>query len=652
MEKADVSASTRPRCCSQFLRKFTNRTSKVLLLGLVVLVLIIAKFGGPSFNAGNLFQPLGNIMKGQEVVACVDITQETPKPTQQDHTVIGTDVRRRLASTLVEVYREITRQTGHQQSVIDTKLAIKLAAVAEELDPRISLSMQTPREYSATFTNVTSIISLPNKSRHVCPEVYKPTFDPLGQVGMESEDCNYVPNFNKVLTVILPATSWTPERVNFVVKQIRKRYNITIVPIVMSKNAIDTNVPNLRIVMMENGVNESTVMNQLFKTIETPFVLMGTSLAHFNNQSSLERLVRVLDEVEHVKVVGGAARDPEGLWNHGCLQQRMAVYEAHYALGYYYSKYECMYCDDLLTPFVTSVALLKQIPFQEGLNGHPMYRDWFAKLRVNGILSMACPDVMFYVQTHPNMDEQQWIIVAKQWSLEKITSYDDKVYVFDCSSVGIYCLGPLGTIASFQLAPCCRALMTKYLAYLTDYGNQNNLHYELHAGSVLGALKMNGYLPWDYDHDISIFCKDFSTWRNTNSMLKRKQCYNYVTKHNVYLTVNCPGYFLELVCHQHNASSYQFLPPEYTDKPTLIKYAGKDIAVRPNPGLYARNRYGFEWLKHESHWRTLKNGPANLKKGHHEIEFWRSCKDPQHHSCLDHYPIDGNLPFQKPFLNL
>ncbi|XP_068203443.1 uncharacterized protein [Palaemon carinicauda] len=667
MEKAQTGLSTQPSLCSHFINVITklprylkNRTIKFILLALVLFVLL-SNLDLP-FISNDTF-PLGFSSRADKAEGALDLEIGSstgmkdifPKgilqSTQKDPTVLSIDVRRRLAATVAEVYQEVVRLAGYH-SFIDAKLALKLASVAEELDPRISVSLQSQKEYSATLVNVTKVKPLPSKSRHVCPEVYNRTFDPFGQIGMQSEDCDYVPNFNKVLTVILPATSWTAERVNSVVKQIRSYYKIPIVSLVLSKDNIDTSVPNLRIEMTKEGVSESLAMNQLFKSIETPFVLIGTSLANFNNQSSLERLVRILDELEHVKVVGGAARDRRGLWMHGCLQQRMAVYEAHYALGYYYSKYECMYCDDLLTPFVTTVALLKKIPFQKDLSGHVMYRDWFAKLRVKGILSMACPDVMFYVLSHPKMNEKQWLLMAKQWTLEKITSFDNRVYVFECSSVGITCSAPLRTVASFQLAPCCRAQMDKYLLYLLKYGKKKNLDYELHAGSIMGALKMNRYLAWDYDHDISFLCKDFKAWKETNPVLEKIHCKTLVIANNKYLTVNCPNFFIELYCHKYNASTHQYLPAEYKDVPTVIRYAGRNIAVRANPGLYARNKYGFEWLKHESHWRTVENGLGSYMKAQYNPVHWRSCKDPKHHSCLDHYPIDGNLPFQKPFLRL
>ncbi|XP_066980514.1 uncharacterized protein [Macrobrachium rosenbergii] len=568
-----------------------------------------------------------------------------------------TGFRRRLAATVAEVEREIHRLAG-KRGVIDANWSLKLAAVAEELDPRIALRTKSSWDYSARLPGMKPVPQPENGTRHVCPEVYlgPKHSSHYGQTGMKTQKCSYVPDFKNVLTVVLPAISWTPNITNFVIEQIRKFYDVPIIAAVDSADEIEIerNVSKLSVEKVPQGYEkEGRFMNELTKKITTPFILIATSLAHFNNQSSLERLVRVLDELQNVKVVGGAARDLDGHWIHGCLQQRMANYEAHYSMGYYYSKYECMYCDDLLTPFLTTTAFLRKIQFTEDLSGNALYRDWFAKVLVNGHLTMVCPDVMFYVSNHPNITKQQWLKVAKHWSLEKIVSYDGKEYRFDCSSVGITCKNPLTIIQSFLLPPCCRAVMEKYLGYLIDYAKEHNLAHELQVGSALGAMKMDGYLPWDFDMDIIFECKDYETWLKSGKFLKPKHCNPTVSSKNIYITVRCPNFFLELYCHEYNATSQQFLPEEYQHIPTTIKYSGKDVVVSANPGLHTRNRMGIDSLKHAAHWRTLKVSKIGKAKGGYDHPgIWNPCRNPKHHSCLDRYPGDGNLPFKDPFLQL
>ena len=38
---------------------------------------------------------------------------------------------------------------------------------------------------------------------------------------------------------------------------------------------------------------------------------------------------------------------------------------------------------------------------------------------------------------------------------------------------------------------------------------ENDLRYYLHAGTLLGAVNYNGFIPWDDDADVSMFPDDF-----------------------------------------------------------------------------------------------------------------------------------------------
>ncbi|KAK7077808.1 hypothetical protein SK128_020512, partial [Halocaridina rubra] len=562
--------------------------------------------------------------------------------------------RKQLAEMISSVLREI-QPLGGNKSIINEEWANKLAAVVEKLDPRISLLEKSTWDYSARLKKMGPAPKSPGIKRHVCPEVYfgNQYNHPWNQHGMEPEQCDYVPAFKTVLTAVLPATRWTSERVNFIAGQIRLSYDIPIVAIVASKAGIDKNIKNFAIKEIGKDDDEAVFMNEVIGDIKTPYVLLATNMMHFNNQSSLQRLVRVLDEIKHVQVAGGSARDLEGFWINGCIQQRMAIYEAVYAMGYYYSKFECMYCDDLLTPFVTTVQLIKDMPFTKGLKDKVLFRDWFATVKISGSLTLSCPDVMFYVSEHPRMTEEEWKTMAQIWHLEKISSYDENVYTFSCESIGITCTNPLNIISSYLLPPCCKSIMEKYMSYIVDYGRDNNLPFELQSGSALGAMKMGGYLPWDYDTDFVFECKDFNKWMEANKVLRPKGCNLIVIGQNKYMQMNCHYFFLELYCHTYNTTSQQYLPEAYQNMPTTIKYANRTVVSSANPGLHSRNRIGFDNLKHAAHWRTLKVTKEGAARGGYDNPGrWNKCKDSKHHSCLDKYPGDGSLPFVRPFLNL
>lgn len=54
-----------------------------------------------------------------------------------------------------------------------------------------------------------------------------------------------------------------------------------------------------------------------------------------------------------------------------------------------------------------------------------------------------------------------------------------------------------------------RELQLGILGYIKDICDENNLDYYLISGTLLGAVKYKGYIPWDDDIDICLFRKDY-----------------------------------------------------------------------------------------------------------------------------------------------
>ncbi|CAL4114093.1 unnamed protein product [Meganyctiphanes norvegica] len=546
--------------------------------------------------------------------------------------------------------------TGSKGGAVDSKWALQLREVVSELDPgRRGFSGPTSLKNDLS-THVLDKVAASNSTtdgtpRNVCPEIYK--FDkennnfPYFQKGMDKEKCTHVRKFKEILTVLIIHQSSVPEDLYFIAKIIAKYYDIRIV-VLLKKGAIFNSTVPERLISLEMKYSESDseAISRAVEIITTPFVFIGNSLSQFNNQSSLERLVLVLDTLPLVKVAAGAARDSHGRWIHGCLQQKMENYHATFDLGYYSSKYECMYCDDLLTPFVTHTKLFDQVPLGKGLNGSIVFHDWFVRVRHAGHSALTCPDVMFFVHTHPLMTDSDWKKFAQKWSLTRIKPYNQSVLEFSCSEVNISCKAIGSLVKSFLIPPCCLKLILREIGYILDFADQNSIHYELQAGSVLGAVKMGTHLPWDLDMDIIFACDDWEKWMKIkDTYLKKINCKMLIHEQGHYFVINCPTLFYEFICwrYSNHSLSRVLLPEEFIDIPTKIHFGGRWTSVISNPGLYSRNRYGIEDLQHAPHWRHLKLGNA---EGHYDSAgAWNKCPDPNHHACLDRFPADGSLQF-------
>ncbi|XP_066980499.1 uncharacterized protein [Macrobrachium rosenbergii] len=93
------------------------------------------------------------------------------KPWSSEVCVMGLEQKRRLASTIADVRREIHRLSG-TKGFVDAKWAVKLAGIIEELDPRVTVD-NGPRQKEALPPSAGGTSTLPKAKRHVCPEIIR-----------------------------------------------------------------------------------------------------------------------------------------------------------------------------------------------------------------------------------------------------------------------------------------------------------------------------------------------------------------------------------------------------------------------------------------------------------------------------------------------
>lgn len=487
---------------------------------------------------------------------------------------------------------------------MDGAWGAELLTIAAELDSRISSGEAGDLKKSSTDQDHSTDTSSNNiKQRHVCPEVYKgKSVDFSFQHNHVQVECDDVPEFKDVLTVVLSTQNWTLDRIPFVVRNLRKYYDTKVIIITYGDIKPQlVNVKDVTITAFSAETLESSAINQVVASIDTPFTLITNSLTHFSDQSPLERLVRVQDELDTVGVSSGSYRNLKGLWHHGCLQQRMENYQLAYVRGYEHSQNGCMFCEDVLGPVVVRTQLLREVPLREGLEGSVMYRDWFLTVRMTGKLVVTCPDIMFFVDDEPTMSRRDWQEIAKEWSLQYVQSYDGSVLEFSCEEVGIQCINLQHSISSFILPPCCRQKIRDELGYLQDCAEElGGLYYELGDGSLLGAVKTDDLLPWDFDIDALGDNRDQELWEKEGlDCMRRKGC---TSRHirGSYWILSCEFSSFDFACRSNRT---QYLPPEYQHIPTQIEVNGRLTTVRVNPALPVRNQYGTDYLKHVPHWR-------------------------------------------------
>ena len=396
-------------------------------------------------------------------------------------------------------------------------------------------------------------------------------------------------------------------------------------------------------VMKVDEANLGKGWNMLIRKVSTPYVLVARDVFHFTWLSQLERQIRVVSQIPNVVAVGGSYRNYSGHWKTGCVQTTMKNYVLEYQEGYYHSKNECMFCDYLQGPFVTKTKLLK---FDESLPNEVIFDDWFLRVFEDGNLTMSCPDAMYFTTDHSfnsrRTDKNVWQPLAKKWELNRVLLSQGVKHSFSCEDVGLQC------VAQSQLLPfCCQEEYADALAFLQRFSDENNIAFELDAGSALGGVKFSGLIPWAIDGDVIVLTSDIEIFGKRETVdYFRQNGYNltgYKPAGSTYVVIKFNGFDIK-VWGMAIVTNTQYLPPELRNRAkfTKVNIRGKWIETAFSPGLVSRNRYGREILKHSQSW-----GKVELESSFSDYNpgSFAPCEKPEHHACVQNFPADGNIPF-------
>lgn len=401
----------------------------------------------------------------------------------------------------------------------------------------------------------------------------------------------------------------------------------------------------LRLLLHTVAANASLVAAHVaaLDHVTTPYVLLTSGMASLTRLARLERLVWA---AEHLGVwaVSGGLQTPTNRWRTGCLTSRNAHYEAEWERGRLGAAHGCLLCSSLEGPFLALTAALRHLAWDAKLPAQVAQLDLFLRAaHSHHMLAAACPEALFRVRTElPPPPRAAWLSLARRHSLYVVQAPAGVRYTFSCSDVGANC-GEKGV----ALPPCCRQELASLVRFLMDTCDAHGLLCELQEGTLLGAVKLNGVMPWERDADVTFHTKNYTALGELRDVFER-------AGYSLHLTDNrwcciegrwaggqgalaSAQWTLEL-WSQHRMDSEDDL---LAGRPrTRVEFDGSWVSAPSSPGQYARNRYGHEMFRHAQHWLDTGRGSG---WDNYEAGKFLPCPHPAHHACLDHYVPDGNL---------
>ena len=583
-------------------------------------------------------------------------------------TVIGQQWQREVVSQPI-VYKgeEISKQMKHQLEIVAVELSKAASFIIGTSEARrhtktsLRLVLEMIQRLGITKPDVKVNVTGTRVEEDrkgalfdVCPEVYisdhKISY-PTQEKNRVLADCKNARAFPDVLSILLNGFDYAnADAILVVLREVYSSYPKLTVHVALQKKL--TIPSDLTLTVLQHVLSTKAATNDIWNTLvdkaTTDFVLVGRRIERFlwHANIELERLVRVVSELG-VDAAGGASRTPDGHWSLGCQQTRLGFYKLTYLAGYYRSSKSCAFCDYLSSPFVSKLSTLRAVKFKMAAPD-VVFHDYFIRLKKLGKLAMSCPDVMFYMQAN-NISEstrhKQWIQMAQSQALNVVKFADGKQLSFSCSEAKTTC----GWRKGISVPICCMNILIKQIQDFFDICDKLGIFCRANCGTVLGAVKFNGVLPWELDADIS-----YTPIKEANFWERQKEITKLGYTISKQYPGKCPKFDQKIFkCLQFAVNTREWkidvwdnTPKNITNwlrdhqlKPTKVQIGGRWFNSLTNPGLYVRNNYGFEVLKHVEH--PYMTG-VSISKNMPSSRFIK-CPYPGSINCLNQYEIDGNI---------
>ena len=206
--------------------------------------------------------------------------------------------------------------------------------------------------------------------------------------------------------------------------------------------------------------------------------------------------------------MAGATLNMTNHWKTTCQQAEIYDYNIILRRGYSQSHCSCMDCNLVKnTPFVAKTNSLSSLEAGSG-NPEETFTDWFLRMMDQGSVVRLCPDLLYITSDEGTKvpSTKDWLHLAKSHGVAAISEYvpPRPIENFSCSETGLVC-DPWGSSDRHLLTPpCCAHYMVKMLKALDKAVTEAGYHFEISHGTLLGAIKVSGFIPWDVDGDLFI----------------------------------------------------------------------------------------------------------------------------------------------------
>ncbi|XP_060605657.1 uncharacterized protein LOC132758143 [Ruditapes philippinarum] len=470
---------------------------------------------------------------------------------------------------------------------------------------------------------------------------------PWYREGFKKNDCDYSVPMSNLVTVVkyIKVNSSDIESSIVKLKTIISTYNEVIangnILIAVDSTILKTDFApkykHLKL-LQSKYKSEGSALNKLIEEVKTPYVLVARDVNNFTSDIRLQRLV---GEIESLTVVaaGGAFREPNGHWRKGCFQSIYQNYTLKYMEGYDESFHECLFCDYIQGPFVTTTEYLSKNLFHDLDENNGLYEDWFLRVSLNGQETITCPDSMFHVDMQNKSSVSNLVKFAQKWDVFEIYTPTGITYRRSCG------ISKPSSRPSRALSPCTLKVNNEAAKVFMRVCESTRSICELQASSTLGAVKLGKALPWEYDWDVRVLATNITQCKVIIPALQKagfrfksfeKECGKSDLDRGVFhRSISYRGYNGDL----HGIllmSSAELIKSGLA--PTKVLLDGQWVNVPGNPGMSLRHQYGQELYQHAEHWRYTKN---NI----YETNKFLPCTRKGSQDCLDNFNADGDLQF-------